>query len=136
MCEDFVHCVTQHDERRDGLAGRYQRHSFEGASKDAGDTVEFSRVSFLDQLLGGVAEGPVPDVVQKSCEAGGVAIFRAYLGYVFVAIRAEAPSMIGVPFERADHALRGFYDTLYVLEAIMPGTRIDEMRHAELAHAS
>ena len=44
--------------------------------------------------------------------------------------------MIGVPFERADHAGRGFYDTLYVLEAIMPGTRIDEMRHAELAHAS
>lgn len=44
--------------------------------------------------------------------------------------------MIGVLFERPNHALCGFYDTLDVLKPIMTGTRINEVSHPELAHAS
>jgi len=127
---------TEHDERCDGLAGGYHRHAFEVASQHTDYVHEFLLVSLLDQSFGGVAEGPVPDIVQKCCEAGGVAILSGHFGYVLVTIVAETPSMIGVPFERPNHALSGFYDTLYVLEPVMTGSRKDEVSHPELAHAS
>lgn len=68
MCKDSVHPFTQHNERRDGLAGRDDRHSFEEASQHTSGTHELPLVSLLDQSLGSVAEGSVPDVVQKCCE--------------------------------------------------------------------
>ena len=136
MCEDFGHCVTEDNECCDGLAGRYYRYAFEETSKHSYDFVELVLVSVFDQSFGGMTERAVPYVVQKGRQARGVAILWNHLWHIFVAILAELSSMASVPFERPDHAFCGFYHTLYVLKAVMARTRIDEMRHAELTHAS
>ena len=136
MRKDFGHRVTKDNECCDDLAGGYCRYAFEETSKHAYGVVEFLLVSVFDQSLGGMTEGSVPYVVQKGCQARGVAILRNHLWHILVAVLAELSSMVGVLFERLDHAFCGFYHTLCVLEAVMASTRIDEMCHSELTHAS
>ena len=73
---------------------------------------------------------------KRAARTCSVAVLGADLRYILVAVLTETPAAIGIPFERLYHALCGFYHTLCVLKAIMTGTRIDEMSHSELAHAS
>ncbi len=79
-----------------------------------------------------MAERPVTDVVQQGCKPRGISILWPDLWYVLVAVVAEISPMSGVSLKGSNHAFSSFHHSSRVLEAVVSGAWIDEMRHPKL----
>ena len=83
-----------------------------------------------------MAERSVSNVVQQGREPSCVSIHLVHPWYVCITVEAEISSMAGIPLKGPDHTFCGFYNPPGMLEAIMPCTGINEVRHPKLTDST
>jgi hypothetical protein len=83
-----------------------------------------------------MAEWPVPNVVEKSCEPGAIDVESSRGGNVLIGIFPEYLMVVGIADQRPDHAIRGLHDAKGVLQSCVFSAWIDVVRHAELPNSA